>query len=146
MKNDIENNIDETFIPEFTTDMIIDIDTRYYAEIRQTQVEHQQSGSDSESESEDAEQLYDTLHYNELINEHVLNIEQMYAQMYEYNSIEIIPDNAPTTMKQITEYNNLRINKRLFYLREIEPIIINDSENLRDVISILSYSIQTISS
>lgn len=136
MKNDIENNIDETFIPEFTTDMIIDIDTRYYEEIRQTQVEHQQSGNDSESE--DDAQLYATLHYNELINEHVLNIEQMYVKMYDYNSIEIIPNNAPTTMKQIIEYNNLRINKRLFYLREIQPIVTNDSENLHEVISILS--------
>lgn len=139
MKNDIENNIDETFIPEFTTDMIIDIDTRYYEEIRQTQVENQQSGNDSESEVD--EQLYATLHYNELINEHVLNIEQMYVKMYDYNSIEIIPNNAPTTMKQIIEYNNLRINKRLFYLREIQPIVINDSENLHEVISILSDNI-----
>lgn len=136
MKNDLENNIDEILIPEFTADMIVDIDTRYYAEIKQSEYIHQQS--DNDSESEDIDQLYETLRYNELINEHVMNIEQMYVKVHDYNSIVIIPNNAPSTMEQITEYANLRLNKRIFYLHEIEPIINNDSENLLEIISILS--------
>jgi len=141
MKNDLENNIDEILIPEFTTDIIIDIDTCYYAEIRQLEHIHQQSDNDSESESEDIEQLYDTFHYNELINEHVMNIEQMHIKLQHYNSIEIIPNNAPSTMEQLTEYTNLRLTKRLFYLHEIEPIINSDSNNLLEIISILSNTI-----
>ena len=139
MNNDIENNIDEILIPEFTTDMIVDIDTYYHEQIRKTRILHASFNSDnSDSEEKDVDQLYEKLRYNELINEHITNIDQLYVKIYDYNSIKIIPNSSPYTMKQITEYNNLRATKRLFYLHEIEPIINNDMENLQEVLSIIT--------
>ena len=146
MNNDIENNIDEILIPDFTTDMILDMDTDYHEQIRKTRILHDFNSDNSDSEEKDVEQLYEKLRYNELINEHISNIDQLYVKLYDFNSIEIIPNNVPSTMEQITEYNHLKRSKRLFYLQEIDPIISNDRENLREVISILSDNIQTISS
>jgi hypothetical protein len=146
MCNDIENNLDETVIPSFTEDDIVNIDRHYNEQVHQVRDANIQDGHSSDSESENIEQLYETLDYNELINEHMLNIERLYLKLHDYNSIEIIPNNTPSTMEQITEYTHLKRSKRLFYFHEIEPIISNDRENLREVISILSDNIQTISS
>lgn len=138
MNNDIENNIDEVVIPEFTTDMIINIDTDYHEQIRKTRILHAFNSDNSDSEEKDVDQLYEKLRYNELINEHISNIDQLYMKIYDFNSIEIIPNSSPSTMEQIIEYNNLRIFKLHFYLHEIEPIINNDMKNLEEVLSIIT--------
>ena len=140
MCTDIENNIDEIIIPTFTRDDIDNIDRHYNEQIYQIRDTNIQNGhySDSDSESEDIEQMYETMRYNELINDHVLNIEHLYLKLHDYNSIEIIQNSAPTNMEQITEYNVNKLYKRLFYFQEIEPIILEDEENLREVISILT--------
>ena len=140
MNNDIENNLDEIIIPTFTRDDIDNIDRHYNEQIYQVRDTNIQNGydSDSDSESEDIEQMYETMRYNELINDHVLNIEHLYLKLHDYNSIEIIQNSAPTNMEQITEYNVNKLYKRLFYFQEIEPIILEDEENLREVISILT--------
>jgi len=142
MCNDIENNLDETIIPTFTEDDIDNIDRHYNEQIyqvRDTNIQNDHgSDSESESESEDIEQLYETMRYNELISDHLLNIEHLYSKLHDYNSIEIIQDSAPTNMEQITEYNVNKLYKRLFYFQEIEPIMLEDEENLREVISILT--------
>jgi len=142
MCNDIENNLDETIIPTFTEDDIDNIDRHYNEQIYQARDTNIQNGhssdSDSDSESEDIEQLYETMRYNELISDHLLNIEHLYSKLHDYNSIEIIQDSAPTNMEQITEYNVNKLYKRLFYFQEIEPIMLEDEENLREVISILT--------
>jgi hypothetical protein len=78
------------------------------------------------------------MRYNELISDHLLNIEHLYSKLHDYNSIEIIQNNAPISMEQITEYNVNKLYKRLFYFQEIEPIMLEDEENLREVISILT--------
>ena len=135
MNNDIENNINEIIIPTFNEDDIDNIDRHYNEQLCQARDTTIQNGDDSESE--DIEQLYETMRYHELINEHLVNIEHLYLKLHDYKSIEIIPDNAPTNMEQITEYNNLKIYKRLFYFQEIEPIILEDEENLREVIYML---------
>lgn len=137
MCDDLENNIDEIIIPEFITDTIVDIDTRYNEQIYDVKTQNHYD-SDSDSEIEDIEQLYETMRYNELINEHLLNIELLYSKLHDYNSIEIIQNSAPTSMEQITKYNVLKLYKRLFYLQEIEPIMLEDEENLREAISILT--------
>ena len=138
MNNDIENNIDEVVIPEFTTDMIINIDTDYHEQIRKTRILHAFNSDNSDSEEKDVDQLYEKLRYNELINEHISNIDQLYMKIYDFNSIEIIPNSSPSTMEQIIEYNNLRIFKLHFYLHEIEPIINNDMKNLEEILSIIT--------
>jgi hypothetical protein len=142
MCNDIENNLYETVIPTFTEDDIVNIDRHYNEQIYQARDTNIQNGhssdSDSDSESEDIEQLYETMRYNELISDHLLNIEHLYSKLHDYNSIEIIQNNAPISMEQITEYNVNKLYKRLFYFQEIEPIMLEDEENLREVISILT--------
>ena len=142
MCNDIENNLNETVIPTFTEDDIVNIDRHYNEQLYQARDASIQNGhssdSDSDSDSEDIEQLYETMRYNELINDHLLNIEHLYSKLHDYNSIEIIQDSAPTNMEQITEYNVKKLYKRLFYFQEIEPIILEDKENLREMISILT--------
>jgi hypothetical protein len=138
MCNDIENNIDEIIIPTFTRDDIDNIDRHYNEQTYQVRDTNIQNDYSSDSESEDIEQMYETMRYNELISDHLLNIERLYSRLHDYNSIEIIPDSAPTSMEQITKYNVIRLYKRLFYLQEIEPIMIEDEENLREVISILT--------
>ena len=138
MCNDIENNLDETVIPTFTEDDIVNIDRHYNEQIYQVRNTNIQNGYDSDSDSEDIEQMYETMRYNELINDHVLNIEHLYLKLHDYNSIEIIQNSAPTNMEQITEYNVNKLYKRLFYLQVIEPIMLEDEENLREVISILT--------
>ena len=140
MCTDIENNIDEIIIPTFTRDDIDNIDRHYNEQVYQVRDTNIQNGydSDSDSESEDIEQMYETMRYHELINDHLLNIEHLYLKLHDYNSIEIIQDSAPTNMEQITEYNVNKLYKRLFYFQEIEPIILEDEENLREVISILT--------
>ena len=138
MCNDIENNLDETVIPSFTEDHIVNIDRHYNEQIYQVRDANIQDDNSSDSECEDIEQLYETMRYNELINDHLLNIEHLYLRLHDYNSIEIIQDSAPTSMEQLTEYNVNKLYKRLFYFQEIEPIILDDEENLREVISILT--------
>ena len=138
MCNDIENNLEETIIPTFTEDDIDNIDRHYNEQIYQVRDTNIQNDHDSDSESEDIEQLYETMRYHELISDHLLNIEHLYSKLHDYNSIEIIQNNAPTNMEQITEYNVNKLYKRLFYFHEIEPIILEDEENLREVISILT--------
>jgi hypothetical protein len=138
MCNDIENNLDETVIPSFTEDHIVNIDRHYNEQIYQVRDANIQDDNSSDSECDDIEQLYETMRYNELINDHLLNIEHLYLRLHDYNSIEIIQDSAPTSMEQLTEYNVNKLYKRLFYFQEIEPIMIEDEENLREVISILT--------
>jgi len=138
MCNDIENNLDETVIPSFTEDHIVNIDRHYNEQIYQVRDANIQDDNSSDSECDDIEQLYETMRYNELINDHLLNIEHLYLRLHDYNSIKIIQDSAPTSMEQLTEYNVNKLYKRLFYFQEIEPIMIEDEENLREVISILT--------
>jgi hypothetical protein len=138
MCNDIENNLDEIIIPTFTRDDIVNIDRRYNEQIYQARDTNIQNDHGSGSDSEDIEQLYETLRYNELITDHLLNIERLYSSLHDYNSVEIIQNSAPTNMEQITEYNVLKLYKRLLYFQEIEPIMIEDEENLREIISILT--------
>ena len=138
MCNDIENNLDETVIPSFTEDHIVNIDRHYNEQIYQVRDANIQDDNSSDSECDDIEQLYESMRYNELIHDHLLNIEHLYLRLHDYNSIKIIQDSAPTSMEQLTEYNVNKLYKRLFYFQEIEPIMIEDEENLREVISILT--------
>ena len=77
MCNDIENNLDETVIPSFTEDHIVNIDRHYNEQIYQVRDANIQDDNSSDSECEDIEQLYETMRYNELIHDHLLNIEHL---------------------------------------------------------------------
>ena len=134
MSNDIENNINEIIIPEFTLDIIEGIENHYYEELTIAQKIYE---TNSDSDSEDIEDLYTSFHFNELINEHISNVKKMYIKLDIYNSIENLSSASLTSMEKITEYKNNKLHKCEFYLDEIEPLIKSDLENLYEILSII---------
>ena len=138
--NDIENNIEEIEIPEFTREHVQEIDNNYRKYLSQFNdfnihtydIHYEQSAND----------LYDLLTINELYNEHLNNIELLQIKVDDYNSLEICELNTSqiNTEKHITEYLNQKKYKRQMYLEKILPIIINDVENLEEAKKMLANS------
>ena len=135
--NDIENNIEEIEIPEFTMDHIREIDDNYNKSLSQFNDFNIHSYEQNYNNS--ANELYDLLTVNELYNEHLDNIELLQLKMNDYNSIEIceLNTNQINTETHIKEYLNKRKYIREMYLEEILPIINNDAENLEKANNIL---------
>lgn len=134
--NDIENNIDEIEIPEFTIKHIQKIDKKYNNTLSQFNDFNIHSYDLNHTKS--VNELYDLLTVNELYNEHLNNIELLQFKMNDYNSLEIYKlNNKILTENHITEYVNKKKEKLNMYLEEILPIIINDVENLDEVKKIL---------
>ena len=134
--NDIENNIDEIEIPEFTIKHIQKIDKKYNNTLSQFNDFNIHSYDLNHNKS--ANELYDLLTVNELYNEHLNNIELLQFKMNDYNSLEIYKlNNKILTENHITEYVNKKKEKLNMYLEEILPVIINDAENLDEVKKIL---------
>ena len=131
--NDIENNIEEIEIPEFTMDHVQDIDDNYNKSLSKFNDFNIHSYEQNYNNS--ANELYDLLTVNELYNEHLNNIELLQFKMNDYNSLENYELNTSQiyTEIDITEYLNKKKYKREMYLKEILPIIINDAENLEEV-------------
>jgi hypothetical protein len=135
--NDIENNIEEIEVPEFTMEHVQEIDDNYKNSlshfndfnIHTYEIHYEQS----------ATELYDLFTVNELYTEHLNNIELLQIKVDDYNSLKIceLNNNQINTEKQITEYLNKKKYKRQMYLEEILPLIINDAENLEEAAIIL---------
>ena len=85
--NDIENNIDEIEIPEFTIKHIQKIDKKYNNTLSQFNDFNIHSYDLNHNKS--ANELYDLLTVNELYNEHLNNIELLQFKMNDYNNLEI---------------------------------------------------------
>jgi hypothetical protein len=132
MSDDIENNLDEIVIPDFTMEHI-DLIDKYYNE--QT---YQLREPNTQCDSDDLEAMYVELHQNELISDHLCIVEHLRVKLYKYASIEIRQDNAPKSLEQLTAYKHLKIKKRLFYFQEIEPLLLEEQENLHEMVSLLS--------
>lgn len=134
--NDIENNIDEIEIPEFTIKHIQKIDKKYNNTLSQFNDFNIHSYDLNHNKS--ANELYDLLTVNELYNEHLNNIELLQFKMNDYNNLEIYKlNNKILTENHITEYFIKKKTKLNMYLEEILPIINNDAENLEEVKKIL---------
>ena len=134
--NDIENNIDEIEIPEFTIKHIQKIDKKYNNTLSQFNDFNIHSYDLNHNKS--ANELYDLLTVNELYNEHLNNIELLQFKMNDYNNLEIYKlNNKILTENHITEYFIKKKTKLNMYLEEILPIINNDAENLEEVKQIL---------
>jgi len=129
---DIENNIGEIIIPEFTMEHVTHIDEMYKIHLSQINVidEH------DEHDEIDVNKMNDLFELNELFIEHEHNIELLTRNMIEYNSINTL--NSLTTIERINAYMLVKSNKIRIYFQEILPVIQNDEDNLESVKVILS--------
>ena len=122
---DLENNIGEIEIPEFTMEHISMIDKHYKTYMSQV----------NEIIYDDNEicvnQLSDIFELTELFLEHVDNIEELTHLMNKYNS-------QLTVDGKTNDYTSIRTDKIRMYLKEIQPIIKNDEDNLKLVLILLS--------
>jgi hypothetical protein len=135
--NDIENNIEEIEIPEFTIEHIQKIDDNYRESLSQFKDFNIHIYEQNYNKS--ANELYELLTVHELYNEHLDNVELLQFKMNDYNSIEIyeLNNSQINTETHIKEYLNKRKYIREMYLEEILPIINNDAENLEKANNIL---------
>ena len=119
LQRDIENNIGEIEIPEFTMEHINNIDKKYKiynSNINDIRIQNQYLYSDEEI----VKKFSDSFELNELFIEHVVNMEKLQDKMNEYISI--------------TE----KTNKLQIYFQDIIPVIQNDEDNLKTVLDLLS--------
>ena len=126
---DIENNIGEIEIPEFTMEHINNIDKEYMHRAHGPAVGkdhayklnyiefHEQDGC---SDEEIVKKMSDSFELNELYIEHIDNMVKLQDKMNEYINI--------------TE----KTKKIRMYFQDIIPAIQNDEDNLKTVLNILS--------
>ena len=140
--NDIENNIEEIKIPEFTIKHIKQIDKNYNKTLSKfddfNNFKDFNMYTNTQKYIRTSNELYDLLTVYELYNEHLDNIELLQLKLNDYNTIEIYNlNNKILTENHITEYLNKKKEKVNMYLEEILPIIINDEENLDESLTLL---------
>ena len=140
--NDIENNIEEIKIPEFTIKHINKIDKNYNKTLSKfndfNSFRDFNMYTNNQKYNRTANELYDLLTVYELYNEHLDNIELLQLKLNDYNTIEIYNlNNKILTENHITDYLNKKKEKANMYLEEILPIIINDEENLDESLTLL---------
>ncbi len=142
--NDIENNIEEIKIPEFTIKHIKQIDKNYNKTLSKfddfNSFKDFNMYTNTQKYIRTANELYDLLTVYELYNEHLDNIELLQFKMNDYNNLEIynLNNSKILTENHITEYLNKKKEKLNMYLEEILPIINNDAENLDEALTLLT--------
>jgi hypothetical protein len=137
-KHDVENNIEEIEIPEFTIDHINMIDIKYkniYPQENEIICQEQNNIIDEKV----VNTMNDLFDLNELYMEHVNNIKKLKCKMIEYNSIgEYIKNKIQlTVVEKVDEYMLVKTKKLQMYYQDIVSIIENDEENLRSVSALL---------
>ncbi len=140
--NDIENNIEEIKIPEFTIKHIKQIDKNYNKTLSKfddfNSFKDFNMYTNTQKYIRTSNELYDLLTVYELYIEHLDNIELLRLKLNEYNNLETYNiNNKILTENHITEYLNKKKEKANMYLEEILPIIINDEENLDESLTLL---------
>ena len=126
MNRDIENNIGEIEVPNFTIEHINNLDKKYDLYFS----ESYEAPIVDKYDDMDILKLSNIFELNELYIEHVDNMERLLHKMSEYNSIG--------EGESIREYMNIRMNKIRMYFEDIVPLIESDEENLKLVIEIIS--------
>jgi len=130
-KYDLENNIGEIEIPEFTMENIKIIDEEYKIHMSQVnEIIYQNSNLDEN----DVNKMNDLFELNELFIEHINNNKKLTYIMNKYNSNKT----QLTVDGKINDYTIIRTNKIRMYFQEILPIIKNDEDNLNLVLILLS--------
>lgn len=118
LDNDIENNMEETQLPEFTLYYVAELDHKYKHHLPDT-TEIKYPWHIYDLNECKLDNLISIFELNELFTEHIDNISQLTDYVRRYESIH---DN---------------MTKLELYYQEIEPIIINDKKNLDTVLEIL---------
>lgn len=136
LNHDIENNIGEIKIPEFTMEHIIAIDEnykKYFEQLGQFDYQYQNSSVDQQ-----VVQMLNELEINELYMEHVNNINILVIRMNEYNTIHhtLISKRKLTVEEKMQEYMFIRSKQIQKYFGDILPIIQKDKDNLIQIMNI----------
>ena len=136
LNHDIENNIGEIKIPEFTMEHIIAIDEnykKYFEQLGQFDYQYQNSSVDQQ-----VVQMLNELEINELYMEHVNNINILVIRMNEYNTIHHTPisKHKLTVEEKMQEYMFIRSKQIQKYFGDILPIIQKDKDNLIQIMNI----------
>jgi len=136
LNHDIENNIGEIKIPEFTMEHIITIDEnykKYFKQLSEFAYQDQNSSVDQQ-----IVQMLNELEINELYMEHVNNIKILIVRMNEYNTIHhsLISKHKLTVEEKMQEYMFIRSKQIQKYFGDILPIIQKDEDNLNKIIKI----------
>jgi hypothetical protein len=118
--HDIENNIGEIEIPEFTMEHVQLIDEKYKLHYsRVNEIEYTEP-SEEFGNNNNVNKLTSIFELNELFIEHEHSIELLTCKVNEYNSID-------------------KSNKIQMYFQEILPIILVDEDNLISVLEIFTH-------
>jgi hypothetical protein len=131
LNRDIENNIGEVQVPEFTMEDIILIDEKY------------KLGFDTiheiiHEEADTLDELTNIFELNELYMEHTSNIGKLISMMNEYNAIYkfVTLNTNLTPYERTTEYMNARSKQIQMYFQEIKPIIQIDEDNYNSLVEL----------
>jgi len=128
---DIENNIGEVQVPEFTMEDIILIDEKYKLSFDTIhEIIHE--------EADTLDELTNIFEVNELYMEHTSNIGKLISMMNEYNAIyKFVALNTDLTSYERTiEYMNARSKQIQMYFQEIKPIIQIDEDNYNSLLEL----------
>jgi hypothetical protein len=117
-EHDIENNMEETQVPEFTLYYVTELDKNYRRHLPDT-TEIKYPWHIYDLNECKLDNLISIFELNELFTEHIDNISQLTDYVRRYESIH---DN---------------VTKIEIYYQEIEPIIQNDKANLEEIKTIL---------
>ena len=128
-KYDLENNIGEIEIPEFTMENIKIIDEEYKIHMSQVnEIIYQNSNLDEN----DVNKMNDLFELNELFIEHINNIKKLTYIMNKYNSNKT----QLTVDGKINDYTIIRTNKIRMYFQEILPILQKDEDNYNSMLEL----------
>ena len=119
IEHDIENNIKETNLPNFTLYYVTELDKNYKRHLPNTE-EIKYQGHIYDLNECKLDNMLSIFELNELFTEHVDNISWLKCYVNKY---EVLSDNTL---------------KSQMYFQEIKPIIELDRENLDTVLEILS--------
>jgi len=136
LTRDIENNIGEIKIPDFTMEHIIMIDEKYKQYfVYVNEIANQKN----KFIQQQINQMNNKFELNELYMEHVHNIEVLIIRMNEYNKIShhLMSKHKLTVEEKVHEYMFIRSKQIQMYFEDILPIIQNDKENLNSLIILL---------
>jgi len=134
---DIENNIGEIKIPEFTMEHILAIDEKYKKKIEQVnEIVYQNQDI---SDEQQILQMTNELAINELFAEHIVHMELLIVRMNEFNTLRhrLMSKQHLTVEQQMQEDMFIRSMQIQMYFGDILPIIQNDKENLNSIIILL---------
>jgi len=125
--HDIENNIGEIEIPEFTMEHVQLIDEKYKMHYSQVHEIEYTEPSDEFGNNNNVNKLTSIFELNELFIEHEHSIELLTCKVNEYKLLENSKD-----------YINVKTAKLQMYFQEILPNIHIDENNLNSVLVLLS--------